>query len=102
MLAHKAEDEGMAVAELIAGRHGHVNYAVIPDVIYTAPEVAKVGLTEEALKAEGRSYRVGRFPFMGNGRAKANLATKASSRSSPMPRPTASSARTSSGRGRAT
>jgi dihydrolipoamide dehydrogenase len=71
MLAHKAEDEGMAVAEIIAGRHGHVNYNVIPGVIYTAPEVASVGLTEEALKAEGRAYKTGRFPFMGNARAKA-------------------------------
>ncbi|NAZ36654.1 dihydrolipoyl dehydrogenase [Rubellimicrobium sp. CFH 75288] len=71
MLAHKAEDEGMAVAEILAGRHGHVNYGVIPSVIYTTPEVATLGLTEEALKAEGRAYRAGRFPFMGNGRAKA-------------------------------
>jgi len=71
MLAHKAEDEGMAVAEILAGQHGHVNYAVIPSVIYTTPEVASVGLTEEQLKAEGRAYKVGRFPFMGNGRAKA-------------------------------
>ena len=57
----------------IAGRHGHVNYAVIPGVIYTAPEVATVGLTEEALKAQNRKYKVGKFPFLGNGRAKANL-----------------------------
>lgn len=76
MLAHKAEDEGMAVAEQIAGRHGHVNYAVIPGVIYTAPEVASVGLTEEALKEQGRAYKVGKFPFMGNGRAKANLVSE--------------------------
>ena len=76
MLAHKAEDEGMAVAEQIAGRHGHVNYAVIPGVIYTAPEVATVGLTEEALKEQGRAYKVGKFPFMGNGRAKANLVSE--------------------------
>lgn len=74
MLAHKAEDEGMAVAETIAGRHGHVNYAVIPSVIYTHPEVAAVGKTEEQLKDEGRAYRVGRFSFMGNGRAKAMFA----------------------------
>jgi len=74
MLAHKAEDEGMAVADHIAGRHGHVNYDVIPDVIYTHPEVAKVGATEQALKEDGRAYRVGKFPFMGNGRAKANFA----------------------------
>jgi dihydrolipoamide dehydrogenase len=71
MLAHKAEDEGMAVAEIISGKHGHVNYGVIPGVIYTTPEVANVGLTEEALKAEGRAYKVGKFPFMGNARAKA-------------------------------
>ncbi|PFG62438.1 dihydrolipoamide dehydrogenase [Thioclava sp. ES.031] len=71
MLAHKAEDEGMAVAEVIAGKHGHVNYEVIPSVIYTTPEVASVGQTEEALKQEGRAYKVGKFSFMGNGRAKA-------------------------------
>ncbi|MCP5072497.1 MAG: dihydrolipoyl dehydrogenase [Rhodobacteraceae bacterium] len=71
MLAHKAEDEGMAVAEEIAGKHGHVNYAVIPGVIYTAPEVASVGKTEEQLKEEGVDYKVGKFSFMGNGRAKA-------------------------------
>jgi len=74
MLAHKAEDEGMAVAEVIAGKAGHVNYGVIPGVIYTAPEVASVGATEESLKAEGRAYKVGKFNFMGNGRAKANFA----------------------------
>ena len=71
MLAHKAEDEGMAVAEILSGRHGHVNYNVIPGVIYTTPEVANVGQTEEQLKAEGRAYKVGKFPFMGNARAKA-------------------------------
>ncbi|TQS71596.1 dihydrolipoyl dehydrogenase [Rhodobacteraceae bacterium] len=71
MLAHKAEDEGMAVAEVIAGKHGHVNYDVIPGVIYTSPEVASVGKTEEALKADGVKYKVGKFPFMGNARAKA-------------------------------
>ncbi len=74
MLAHKAEDEGMAVAEVIAGKHGHVNYGVIPGVIYTHPEVASVGETEETLKAEGRAYKVGKFSFMGNARAKANFA----------------------------
>ena len=74
MLAHKAEDEGIAAAEVIAGRHGHVNYDVIPGVIYTHPEVASVGQTEEALKEEGRAYKVGKFMFMGNGRAKANFA----------------------------
>ena len=73
MLAHKAEDEGMAVAETIAGQHGHVNYGVIPSVIYTSPEVASVGETEEALKAAGRGYKVGKFPFMGNARAKSYL-----------------------------
>ncbi|MFE3836861.1 dihydrolipoyl dehydrogenase [Pseudogemmobacter sonorensis] len=71
MLAHKAEDEGMAVAEVIAGKHGHVNYGVIPGVVYTTPEVASVGKTEEQLKEEGRAYKVGKFPFMGNARAKA-------------------------------
>ena len=71
MLAHKAEDEGMAVAEVVAGKHGHVNYDVIPGVIYTAPEVASVGKTEEVLKQEGRAYKVGKFSFMGNARAKA-------------------------------
>jgi len=76
MLAHKAEDEGMAVADEIAGRQGHVNYGVIPSVIYTAPEVSAVGKTEEQLKEEGRKYKVGKFPFMANGRAKANLATE--------------------------
>ncbi len=74
MLAHKAEDEGMAVAEVVAGNHGHVNYGVIPGVVYTNPEVASVGATEEMLKAEGRAYKVGKFSFMGNGRAKANFA----------------------------
>ena len=71
MLAHKAEDEGMALAEILAGRAGHVNYSVIPGVIYTAPEVATVGKTEEQLKEEGRAYKVGKFPYMGNARAKA-------------------------------
>ena len=75
MLAHKAEEEGMAAADVIAGKHGHVNYGVIPGVIYTHPEVANVGLTEDALKQEGRAYKVGKFMFMGNGRAKANFAT---------------------------
>ncbi len=74
MLAHKAEDEGIAVAEILAGKAGHVNYGVIPGVIYTHPEVASVGLTEEQLKTEGHAYKVGKFSFMGNGRAKANFA----------------------------
>ena len=76
MLAHKAEDEGMAVAEAIAKGHGHVNYDVIPNVIYTHPEVATVGLTEAQAKEGGREVRVGRFPFAGNGRAKANFAAE--------------------------
>lgn len=71
MLAHKAEDEGMAVADVIAGKHGHVNYGVIPGVVYTTPEVATVGATEDALKAEGRKIKVGKFNFMANARAKA-------------------------------
>ncbi|WP_299674007.1 dihydrolipoyl dehydrogenase [uncultured Roseobacter sp.] len=74
MLAHKAEDEGMAAAEQVAGKHGHVNYGVIPGVIYTHPEVANVGATEEMLKDQEHSYKVGKFSFMGNGRAKANFA----------------------------
>jgi dihydrolipoamide dehydrogenase len=74
MLAHKAEDEGMAAAEVVAGKHGHVNYGVIPGVIYTHPEVSNVGETEESLKEAGRAYKVGKFSFMGNGRAKANFA----------------------------
>ncbi|MDO9416512.1 dihydrolipoyl dehydrogenase [Pararhizobium sp.] len=75
MLAHKAEDEGVAVAEIIAGQAGHVNYDVIPGVVYTQPEVASVGKTEEELKAAGIAYKVGKFPFTANGRARAMLAT---------------------------
>ncbi len=71
MLAHKAEDEGMAVADVLAGNHGHVNYGVIPGVVYTTPEVATVGQTEDALKAAGHKIKVGKFSFMGNARAKA-------------------------------
>jgi len=71
MLAHKAEDEGTAVAEILAGQHGHVNYGVIPGVVYTTPEVATVGATEATLKSEGRKIKVGKFFFMGNARAKA-------------------------------
>jgi len=71
MLAHKAEDEGMAVAENLAGRYGHVNYEVIPAVVYTTPELASAGKTEEQLRDEGHSYKTGKFSFMGNGRAKA-------------------------------
>ena len=76
MLAHKAEDEGIAVAEILAGQAGHVNYEAIPNVIYTYPEVASVGKTEEELKAAGVAYNVGRFPFTANGRAKANQQTE--------------------------
>ena len=70
MLAHKAEDEGIAVAEIIAGQAGHVNFQVIPSVVYTDPEVASVGKTEDELKEEGVQIKVGKFSFMGNGRAK--------------------------------
>ena len=75
MLAHKAEEEGVAMAEILAGQAGHVNYAVIPGVVYTWPEVASIGATEEMLKAEGRAYNVGKFPFTANGRARAMGAT---------------------------
>ncbi|MDI7862475.1 dihydrolipoyl dehydrogenase [Rhizobiaceae bacterium n13] len=75
MLAHKAEDEGVALAEILAGQAGHVNYDVIPSVVYTQPEVASVGKTEEELKAAGVAYKVGKFPFTANGRARAMLAT---------------------------
>lgn len=76
MLAHKAEDEGVAVAETIAGQHGHVNYDVIPSVVYTHPEVASVGKTEEELKAAGVEYVAGKFPFTANGRARAMNSTE--------------------------
>ena len=71
MLAHKAEEEGVAVAERIAGQHGHVNFNTIPWVIYTSPEIAWVGQTEQQLKADGRAYKAGTFPFLANGRARA-------------------------------
>jgi len=71
MLAHKAEEEGVAVAERIAGQHGHVDFGLIPWVLYTSPEIAWVGKTEQQLKAEGRAYKAGSFPFMANGRARA-------------------------------
>jgi dihydrolipoamide dehydrogenase len=71
MLAHKAEDEGVAVAEILAGQAGHVNYGIIPNVVYTAPEIASVGRTEEELKADGIEYRAGKFPFSANARARA-------------------------------
>jgi dihydrolipoamide dehydrogenase len=75
MLAHKAEDEGVALAEILAGQAGHVNYDVIPNVVYTTPEVACVGKTEEELKAAGVEYKAGKFPFTANGRAKVIRAT---------------------------
>jgi dihydrolipoamide dehydrogenase len=71
MLAHKAEEEGVALAEILVGQAGHVNYGVIPGVVYTWPEVASIGRTEEQLKADGVAYRVGKFPFTANGRARA-------------------------------
>ncbi len=76
MLAHKAEEEGIAVAEILAGQAGHVNYDVIPGVIYTSPEVATVGKTEEQLKSENKVYKVGKFPFLANSRAKVNNETE--------------------------
>ena len=76
MLAHKAEDEAVACIETIAGKAGHVNYDVIPSVVYTFPEVAWVGKTEEELKAEGVAYKVGKFPFTANSRAKINHETE--------------------------
>jgi dihydrolipoamide dehydrogenase len=76
MLAHKAEDEGVAVAEIMAGQHGHVNYNAIPGVVYTQPEVASVGKTEEELKKDGVAYKAGKFPFTANGRARAMEVTE--------------------------
>jgi len=76
MLAHKAEEEGVALAEILAGQAGHVNYEVIPNVVYTYPEIASVGKTEEELKAAGIAYQVGKFPFTANARARANLMTE--------------------------
>jgi dihydrolipoamide dehydrogenase len=75
MLAHKAEDEGVAVAELLVGQAGHVNYDVIPGVVYTEPEIATIGKTEEQLKEAGIKYKAGKFPFTANGRARAMNAT---------------------------
>jgi dihydrolipoamide dehydrogenase len=76
MLAHKAEDEGIALAEILVGQAGHVNYDAIPNVVYTYPEIATVGKSEEELKAAGIAYNVGKFPFTANGRAKVNLTTE--------------------------
>ena len=75
MLAHKAEEEGIAVAELISGQSGHVNYDTIPSVVYTSPEVASIGKTEEQLKEKGIKYKIGKFPFLANSRAKVNNET---------------------------
>jgi dihydrolipoamide dehydrogenase len=75
MLAHKAEDEGVVVAEIIAGQSGHINYDAIPNVVYTFPEVASVGKSEEQLKEAGIAYKSGKFPFMANGRARAMAAS---------------------------
>jgi dihydrolipoamide dehydrogenase len=75
MLAHKAEDEGVVVAEIIAGQSGHINYDAVPSVVYTFPEVASVGATEEQLKEKGTAYKTGKFPYMANGRARAMAAT---------------------------
>jgi len=75
MLAHKGKEEGVMVADLIAGKFGEVNYKAIPSVIYTAPEIAWVGLTEEEVKKSGRPYKVGSFPFLASGRARAMEAT---------------------------
>ena len=76
MLAHKAEEEGVALAELLAGQAGHVNYDAVPAIVYTWPEIAGLGKTEEQLKAAGVSYRAGKFPFMANARARAMEATE--------------------------
>ncbi|MDD3447234.1 MAG: FAD-dependent oxidoreductase, partial [Zavarzinia sp.] len=76
MLAHKAEEEGVAAVEIMAGQHGHVNYESIPGIIYTMPEIASVGATEESLKAAGVAYKIGKFPFTANARAKANAQTE--------------------------
>jgi dihydrolipoamide dehydrogenase len=76
MLAHKAEEEGVAVAEILAGQAGHVNYEVIPNVVYTSPELASVGKSEEEVKTAGLAYRAGRFPFTANARAKVNNTTE--------------------------
>ena len=92
----RREEEGVAVAEIIAGQAGHVNYDVIPNVVYTSPEIASVGKTEEELKAAGIAYNVGKFPFTANARARPISRPTASSKFSPTPRPTACSACTSS------
>ena len=78
MLAHKAEEEGVFVAEHLAGQKPHVNYLLIPGVVYTWPEVASVGYTEEQLKEQGRKYKTGSFPFRASGRARASMAAKSS------------------------
>jgi dihydrolipoamide dehydrogenase len=98
MLAHKAEDEGMVCIEQIVGKAGEVNYDLIPNVIYTKPELASVGKTEEQLKAEGRAYKVGKFPFTANSRAKITTKPKASPKCWPRSAPTRFSACTWSDR----
>ena len=98
MLAHKAEDEGVAFAEILAGKAGHVDYNTIPSVIYTWPEMASVGITEEQAKERKLDYKVGKFPFLANGRAKAMDETEGHRQDHRRRRrPTASSASTSSG-----
>ena len=101
MLAHKAEEEGISCVEQLAGKAGHVNYDVIPSIIYTHPEVAWCGKTEEEVKASGVEYNVGTFPFAANSRARTNDDSRDSSSSCPAPRRIRSSARTSSGPTRA-
>jgi dihydrolipoamide dehydrogenase len=96
MLAHKAHEEGVAVAERLAGKPGHVNYGIIPGIIYTAPEAASVGITEEEAKEKKIEVRVGKFAFTANGRAIASTRPRASRKSSPMRKRTACSARISS------
>ena len=76
MLAHKAEEEGVALAEYLAGQQPHINYDLIPGVVYTQPEIATVGRTEEQLKKDGIKYKIGKFPFMANGRARVSHATQ--------------------------
>jgi len=91
MLAHKAEEEGVFVAETLVGQKPHINYNLIPGVVYTWPEVAAVGYTEEQLKEQGRKYKTGKFPFLASGRARASMDTDGLSRSWLMPTQTKSS-----------
>ena len=96
MLAHKAEEEGVAAAEIIAGQAGHVNYDVIPNVVYTYPELASVGKIRGGAKEAGIDYKIGKFPFTANGRAKANQKTEGFVKILETRRPTGSSACTCS------